>query len=339
MATTLKDIAKHTGLSIPTISLALNNKDTVNEKTKQIVLKAAKELSYRPNAAARTIKDGKFKAVTYLWPQNLWHIPEGLINGINDKLADRKMNMTVAQIPKMEMLDIECMPKVLREQGTDGILINYSPYIPSQALDIIAESKLPVLWINAQHSTDCIRPNDFGAGVMAAEHLISKGHKKLGFLCHTELDGIHYSVVDRQNGFTETANKHNATVQVYHKPVTWGHLQSPKDDRIELAKEILRQEDRPTAFFCYENHEATPLVAAALSLGLRIPDDLSIVVAHKQVLTESGFGIDSLVINWHDLGKQAVDLLLKKVDEPEKTIESVNVDYTLIECGSCKQLT
>src|SRR5690349_18023437 len=103
MSVTIKEIAQHTGLSIPTVGNVLGRSaGRYSQATRQRVMKAAQELGYRPNSSARAMRSGKIGCAALVLsrshPSILSHIPLGLLDGLDDELAQHNMHLTVSRL-------------------------------------------------------------------------------------------------------------------------------------------------------------------------------------------------------------------------------------------------
>ena len=105
---TIKDIARHTGLSVPTIGNVLGRSGgRYSAQTRARVMKAARELGYRPNASARAMRRGRIGCAALVLSrshqQTHSYIPAGLLDGIDDELARHDMHLTISRLSDEEL--------------------------------------------------------------------------------------------------------------------------------------------------------------------------------------------------------------------------------------------
>ena len=313
MQVTLKEIAERTGLSFQTVGDVLKpgskRAARYRPSTRQRVLEAAAELGYRPNQAARAMITGRFGCAALVMGvrPNRSNLPAALLRGIHDALAERGMHLTCAILPDEQLTGEGFIPTVLRQWMADGLLINYTDHLPPLLLERLRTSGIPVVWLNTKLPGDCVHPDDFGAGRRAGEHLLSLGHRRLGFVNFSGED--HYSTRDRRAGFAEACRQGGAPA-----PAELVCLGGTERERIERAMAFLRDE-RPSAVAAYGPTTATPVLFAAQALGLAVPRDVSLVSFAGGFETWAGLRITTLAIPEYRMGQAAVERLCARLDD------------------------
>lgn len=322
MQVTLKEIAEKTGLSFQTVGDVLKTGTRraarYSPATRERVLAAAAELGYRPNQAAQAMITGRFGCAALVMGvhSHRSNLPGALLRGIHDALAERDMHLTLAVLPDEKLTSTGFIPKVLRQWMADGLLINYTDHIPPKMLELLRSSGIPAVWLNTRLSDDCVRPDDFSAGRRAAEHLLSLGHRRLGFINFSGED--HYSAVDRRAGFREACRRIGVPA-----PSEWVCRGGTERERIGTAKGFLQLE-RPTAVATYGPTTATPVLFAAQSLGLTVPRDISLVSFATGFEMWAGLKITTMVIPEYRVGTVAVERLCARLEAgPKGNADSV----------------
>src|SRR5262245_28817077 len=187
MSVTIKEIARRTGLSIPTVGNVLGRAaNRYSAQTRQRVMKAAAELGYKPNASARAMRQGRFGCAALVLSrskqQTHSHIPSGLLDGLDDELAQHDMHLTVSRLTDEELSTEAFLPKVLRESMADGMIVNYTHEIPPAMLNLIHAHHAPAVWLNAKLGEDCVFPDDHGAARATTKQLIELGHRRIALV-------------------------------------------------------------------------------------------------------------------------------------------------------------
>jgi LacI family transcriptional regulator len=341
LSVTIRAIAQHTGLSIPTVGNILGRSGhRYNPQTRARVLEAAKELGYRPNASARSVRNGRFGCAALILSrsrqQTLSHIPAGLLDGLDDELARHDMHLTVSRLTDEELSTESFLPKVLREHMADGMIVNYTHQIPQPMLDVIHAHHAPAVWLNAKLPEDCVFPDDFGGARDVTEQLLRLGHRRIA-LVHTIArlgwtgdfasfrPHMHYSVIDRIAGFDQ------AMRAAGREPIVLSHdrfIETP--DQIDAVSALLNRPDRPTAIIAYSETEAYTIVCAARVLGLTSPRDLSIVVFAPENMAVLGLEVTAAAVPTREMGRQAVLMLMEKLKAPETPLAPVPVPYAAL---------
>jgi len=330
VSTTIKDIAKKSGLSIPTVSQVLNGTGRISAATRAKVLRVARELGYRPNSAARSMRSGRFGNVALLLPERGFYLPQHLLFGISNELATHGLTLSLATLPVQTLSTPDDLPRLLTELSTDGLLIDHIAPLGAAALELIRNVSTPAVWINNKMDADCVFPDDVDAGRRAATHLVEFGHERIAYVHPTGSN--HYSVADRRRGYEQSMKSASLKPRVVALP---RQDSQPADRRLEAARKILRRADRPTAVFCYGMHEALPMLTAALAQSLRVPDDLSIVACHERVVNDAGVAITTMRHAWAAVGAQAVQTLMRKIERPDESLPPAAIKFELVEGASC----
>ena len=343
MSVTIKEIARKTGLSIPTVGNVLGRAShRYSESTRQRVLSAAAELGYMPNSSARAVRHGRFDCAALVLSrskqQTHSYIPLGLLDGLDEELALHRMHLTVSRLSDQQLTDQSFLPKVLREYMADGMIVNYTHEIPLAMLDVIHAHHTPAVWINNKLKDDCVYPDDFAAAKSATEQLLKLGHKRIALLhmnarlgrvgtLAQNWSGMHYSVVDRAAGYTAGM----ATAGL--KPRIHSHAQFIEESQhIDECLALLKSADRPTAVLAYSENEVYSLVCAARMLGLELPRDLSAAAFMPARIWVAGYEMATIAIPSVEIGRRAVQMLQEKIQSPDETCRAEPIGYGLVPC-------
>jgi LacI family transcriptional regulator len=338
MTVTIKEIARRTGLSIPTVGNVLGRSAArYSPNTRRRVLEAAQELGYKPNSSARAMRQGRFGCAALVLSrskqQTLSHIPAGLLDGLDDALAQHDMHLTVSRLTDEELTSGSFIPKVLRQSMADGMIVNYTHEIPQPMLDLIHAHHAPAVWLNAKLKEDCVYPDDFGAARSVTQHLIGLGHRRIAFLhfispaifevpFEQARAKVHYSDWDRADGYATAMRQVGLPARVVN------HERYVRDDeQVDACRELLQGDARPTAVLVYSERDVSSLLCAAAELGLHVPRDLSIVVFHPGKLFAGGKHVSVVPVPTEQMGRRAVDMLMRKIDSPNELCSPEAVTY------------
>lgn len=341
MKVTIKDIAKRVGVSHVTVSNALRDSGRMTEGTRQHIMEVAHELGYRPNTYAKATRTGLFNAAGLLMStrHDRSHMSLGLLDGIQGELSENEMHLVVARLPDEKLTDEVKLPRILREWMTDGLLINYNNDVPEEMTRLIHEHALPSIWINADMESDCICPDDKSAGQLATEHLLSHGHRNIAYM-RLPLPIVrsheHHSVYRRYEGYQQAIYEAGLTPrEMIGVPATRAGDAGMKDTRIDEIVQWLRRDDRPSAVVTYSSYSAQPLLYGATLLGIRVPEELAIITIEDRPVTSQGIAITTVGLNVEEIGRQAVRMLLRKIQSPKKPLTAELVPVKLIHGQTC----
>jgi len=320
-AVSLRSIARKTGFSVPTVVQVLGTRGHLyKESTRQRVLAAANEMGYRPNTSARAMRSGRFNGVGLLLSTNAdrSHLPIGLLEGIQAGLVSGDMHLSISPLPDEKLTSGE-IPKIVRQQMVDGLLINYTDHIPASLIELIADHHIPSIWLNTDRADDAIRPDDYAAARTATEMLLQLGHRSIRYVDYHNSHGdvaAHYSVGHRYLGYADAMQ----AASLEPKAIWETESLKPKDRIAQAAKWIAR-DDRPSAVVCYSPWTALPVLLAATTIcRLRVPEDLSIITFSDQMFGDIGVSMSTMLLPEHELGKQAVEMLTAKIEDPQRKL-------------------
>lgn len=327
------DLARVAGVTRMTVFRALSGQPGVGQKTRQRIQNLARELGYRPNAAARSIRSGRFHAIGLLResaPEPGW-LSIGAQSEIEREADLHDMHVVQGLIPNRDIRQPRRLPRLLRELSVDGLLVVFSRSVPKLVLETAQRLHLPLIWLNLKVGNDCVYPDDLGAGRRGTEHLLSLGHRRIAFPMQPE--SRHYSSTDRFEGYRQ------AMVAAGQTPVSvpW----NPQENQYPVARQLLEGPDRPTALLIQFN--PVDVLFAARDLGLRVPEDLSVIVMRDpsfcHVWAESpwigGVEMTALEIPAHEMGRRSVQMLIQKARSPEVELPGETLAFEFVRGASC----
>ncbi|WP_395090653.1 LacI family DNA-binding transcriptional regulator [Armatimonas sp.] len=335
---TIATIAEHLGLSRATVTHVLNGRgDTqrIRPETQQRVQEAAQELGYRANASARAVRAGRFGSVALI--QSLWgqYLPPELLNGLVSALGDQDLHLVLSQVHDPVLEDETYLPHTLRELAVDGVLLNRHLGFSAAYLERIQKLCIPAISLNVKQDFDAIHPDDLQGGQLATEFLLQLGHEKIAFVDSDESLNKHYSKQDRRHGYEQAMAVAGKPAHVHLIPKVWHHTHTD-DERITSARGLLSGASRPTAIVAYELAEAMAVVHAAHQLGLKIPDDLSIILFHSRLDNRYFLPFHTISNQMERVGRGAVELLLGKIQNPKVLLPTRAIPAALLEGMTCQ---
>src|SRR5688572_23581049 len=345
MSVTIKEIARRTGLSIPTVGNVLGRSASrYSAETRRRVLEAAQEMGYRPNSSARAMRQGRFGCAALILSrsrqQTHSYIPPGLLDGLDDELAQHDMHLTVTRLSDEELSHDDFVPKVLRQHMADGMIVNYTHGIPAGMLELIHAHHTPAVWLNAKLAEDCVYPDEFAAARSVTQELLSLGHRRIALVHLVERlsqagsfddnrGQMHYSAVDRAAGYVAVMSEAGL------EPRVLSHDRYiERDEVMSACRALLGSVDRPTAVLAYSENEGLALATAARTLGLEIPRDLSMVLFAPAAAWFAGYALSAAAVPTQEMGRRAVQMLLRKLSEPAEPCAPEAIPFSLSDRGS-----
>lgn len=341
MAVTMKQIAQRIGLSVPTVSLVLNHKPhPLREETRQLVLKAAREMGYRPNGFARAVRQGRFGMVTVVLrcgEHADGALPGPLQQGLLAGVRAHDLQLMLAELPEMPVPadadggDDPHLPRLLRELSSDGLLFLPRRGCQERMEALVAQHRLPAVWIGQRRLTDCVYADARAAGRRAARHLLDLGHQRIAWLSLGETDPASADAREQYEGYAEamTASGQAPRLLMSEAPVGRGQ-------QVQVVEQWLAAPaDAPTAVVIDSTQAAAAVMVAAARLGLEVPRDLSVVLVGEDGAGLPGPGLTSLRAPLEKVGEAAVEALTRRIANPAADLPAVSVPYEFAAGETC----
>lgn len=329
----VENIAEQVGVSARTVQRILSGelkdrRPTIRARAARI-RKMASEMDYRPNLAARAVASGRFGCVSLVRTTagGRGHYSRELSDGIEQELALHEMYLTIHRLPDEQLRHPGFLPSVLRTAMSDGLLFNWVPAISAAMQQAIEREIIPIVWLNTKLPANCVCPDDHQAGQMATQYLLERGYRRIGYVMATGMTG-HYSEEDRRSGYRTamTAAGLNPSEALLGRSTTEPRAH---DQRFILLRQWLGEAERPDAVVTYSSATGEPLMAAALSLGLRVPQDLAIITIEDRIATGLGLPMTTVRLDATEVGRRAVQMLISKIKEPNEQLAPVVVPSAL----------
>lgn len=325
---TIKDVARRAGCSPAVVSTVVNGakgNTMVGARTRQRVLRAARELGYRTNFASRSLVRRRTSTLGIYIPPSPWSglgfsYDDTILRGVETacRASDHDLlliNMTGTLGPQV------CLDK-FAERRIDGlVLIHAEPGSPWIG-DLVAAGRnvVAVDYSNPEPGLDAVVFDNAAAGRLAVEHLVSLGHRRIGFIgsCRQppSLDGLL-----RQQGFLEAMAAHGLPVRpawVFDHHLLERPLR-PQDEVCQAeglagARHIVSLGPRgPTAWIAYADLVAVNVLSGLRTAGKRVPLELSVMgVDDSEWCRVATPPLASLRHPLEEMGRAAVELLVAR---------------------------
>jgi len=312
----IRDIAEKTGLSITTVSRALNGKAKeyrISKKSQQLIERAAKELNYVPNYFAVNLKSGKSNTIGLIIPSLSNPFFANIASVINNEV--RKQGYTLLIADSNENIETEKM--VVQQfvaRNIDGFIIVPSG-IAVKHIESLNAQGLPLILMDRYFENSNIpfvSTDNFEGAVMATEHLLNHGHSSIACI-----QGVKQSTPNklRVNGFKETmqkAGKSAFRIVGDDFSVQNGYLET---------KLMLQWDERPSAIFTLSNTIAMGCLQALKEEKISVPDDISIISFDDHpYLDFLETPITSIAQPVEHICKIALRYLFSRINDNEKSI-------------------
>jgi LacI family transcriptional regulator len=314
LVTTIKDIAKVAGVSVTTVSRALNGYSDVNENTRQKIIEIAKQLNYSPNTLARGLVMKKSKTIGLLVSGMTRESVKDnftfeVLAGVNQYVAEADYDIVLFSTNSTKQRE-KTYTQLCRERRVDGAILQ-GIRIDDPYLQEVVESDIPCVLIDIPIESETVgyvtTDNVLGAK-KAVQHLIQLGHKHIGMI-----NGHEFAFVSekRLEGYKQALLE--ANLPFYKNWIVNGAFEEEKAE--QGALKLLQQYPEITAVFCASDLMALGVIKAVKKLGKRVPEDVAII-GYDDILLASYFSppLSTVAQNKFAMGYEAAKLLIQMLE-------------------------
>jgi LacI family transcriptional regulator, galactose operon repressor len=276
MKATIKEVAKNAGVSIATVSLVVNNSERISPGTKRRVLRSIKNLNYIPTKSARDLASQKTGNIGFILTYDHFLRTEPFYTRIflgSEFEAREGEYYILLTTVKSDFKSGDSLPRFVLDKSVDGIII--AGKIPDVLIKKLNESDIPLVYVDfvpPNGSYPLVLIDNISGGTKATEHLLSLGHKKIGFIAG---DVDHPSIKERLIGYKTALEK--AGVRFNSECVI---SETPYPDRQNgylSAQKLFDRCKGITAIFACNDAMAIGAMQFLREKGCKIPRDVSIV--------------------------------------------------------------
>lgn len=318
----IEDVAKAAGVSTATVSRALSDKAHVSEKAKAKVKAAAAELGYVASSSAYTLATGRTRNIGVVLPYvDRWFFSV-VLEAIENVLIDHGYDLTLYNLSGGQHQRDKIFREFLRRKRVDGVL-TVAVKLTDSELTNLTQTRKPIVGIGGPITgARTLTIDDRAAGRLATEHVIGLGHTRIALIGGdepTEMDFKQPSL--RRDGYVDALDAHKLEARS-----SWF---VPADFTMQgayhAAKQILGDpRNAPTAIVCSSDEMGMGAIMAAKDLGLRVPQDVSIVGMDNHDSSEF-FGLTTINQDARGQGRFAAEKLLELLDGKHEG-EPVNLE-------------
>jgi LacI family transcriptional regulator len=328
---TIRDVARAAGVSIGTVSKALNNSGSLRRETRERVLRVAAEIGFRPNDLAQTLHRGQSFTVGLISNDSFGRFTMPIVEGLEAVLAERRIAVFMCNAtddPERERQHVE----QLMDKRVDGLVFTSRRADRRPGVDL-GIAGVPVVCVFSQsydpHAVSLL-PDDEGGGRMATEHLIALGRRRIAHITGPE----HFEAVRlRREGYRKAlAAAGLLELSEYYLPGEWSERYGWR----AAGKLFSGLGRRPDGLVCGNDQIARGAVDALHELGVAVPGDVSVVgFDNWQVIAEAARPpLTSIDLNLDVLGRRAGEMIMRAI-AGEEVGGVERLEYSLVVRESC----
>lgn len=323
---TIKDIAHAAGVSTSAVSLVLNNRSRgrVSSHTAQHIRAIADHFGYSPNPLAQSLRTNRTKTIGLLSNHVITlPFPSELLAGAQEAAFDNDFLMLCVDTNGCQAKE-KIAINALIQRNIDALIIA----LPSLDTIEIPElpSDLPVVVLNgrpnsaSKNSTDSVVPDNHEGAKVATQALVDAGHRNIAYCSVSGYEATE----ERMEGYAEALRQ-------AHIPVDPSLIVTAQSvdtaAALGIARDLLSKPNRPTAVCCFCDQVSMAFYEVAVTLGLSIPQDLSIVGFDNQRFVAEALnpGLTTIELPLKQMGRWATQRLIERVSQPKKEFAPIHM--------------
>lgn len=316
-AATIYDVAGKAGVSISTVSLALNHPSRVAEATRSRVMDAVHQLGFVPKSDAVSRARQGVGRIGVIAPFSSFASFAQRLNGVLRVAVREGLEVVVYDQESAAESLLASLPLTRR---VDGLIVMSLPFSESVGQRLIQQRVPTVLIELGRPGFSSVTIDDAEGGRMVGELLVAQGHERFGYLGHAQTrDYVSQSQL-RLQGFARALPQPPEVSLVKHT-FTAAHT---------AALEMLSHPQRPTAVFAYDDILASAALRAARELDISIPRDLAVAGFDDAPIAEA-LGLTSVRQPLHESGVIAAETLCTQLTNPGASARNITLTLTLVE--------
>jgi len=319
---TIKDVAREAGVSISTVSNAINGVDVVLPKTREHILEVAKRLKYVPNLNGRNLKSSATKV--------LGLFIMSIRGPYYSSLADEVFQSCKSSGYELQIFVGESAKTLLANamgNRVDGAIV-LNTNVGADEIDMLEEQEFPTVFIDREIDSNvagCVVFNSYREGKRAAEYLIESGHKNL-MLVRGESNN--FDSIERERGFREVIQDEGLVLKDEY--VIEGEF-SPEVAYLNMKEFLSKGILLPDAIFACNDMSAIGVMDALKDESISIPGDVSIIGCDDIDMAKlTRPPLTTIRTSFEKQGNMAVEMLLSMIRE-EKPGEKIILDGKVVE--------
>lgn len=326
------ELAEATGFSSSTVSKALNNTGRISEKTRKIIMDKAHEMNYVASYYAKALSQKKSWIIAVIFSDNLGiglshpHFSV-ILESFKQEVEQAGYEVTFVNrnMGNTEMTYLE----FCRYRQVEGVFIaNF--YSLSNQLPELIKSGMPIVSADSGDlEIPTITSDDVQGGMLAAEYLISLGHKKISHIA-----GPFYTISaqDRQNGFDQIMKNNGIYEYKVYEADNYGF-----EDGYNQALEVMKELELPTAVFVSGDWMALGAIKAFRERGINVPEDVSIIGYDDMAFLQYSYpALTTIRQNKRQIGITSARHLIDQINGNK--VDSVKIEVEVVERETCKVL-
>lgn len=319
---TIYTVAERAGVSISTVSLAINHPERVNEATRRRIVAAAGELGYRPTGAASDRARGSAGRIAVIAPFTSYPSYAARLGGVLAATAGSGVDVIVHDLASAAASSSPLLDALPVRGSVDGVILMGLP-LSREGIDRLQEWGPPVVLVDTQeHEFSSVLLDDERGGYLIGKHLVERGHERVAFVHETQKSFQYVSA-----GMLRMTGVKRALDEV-------GLLDGftaveSADGTVEGGRAAASRIDGSTGVFANHDQLAAGVRIGLRERGLEVPRDLALAGFDDGPLAQ-GLELTTIRQPFEESGRVAADLLLSRIDRPGQSVQRIMLSGELV---------
>jgi LacI family transcriptional regulator len=327
----IKDIAKQVGVSTALVSYVLNNKEKearVGREVAEKVRRAARKLNYQPNLIARSLQSGRTQTLGLIVADISNPFFSYIARVIEDAANQHGYTVIIGSSDEQASKSASLINAFLNRQ-VDGLIIAPAEKSEKQLQNLLND-RFPFVLIDRYFeglSSNSVHIDNYQSAYEAVDHLIKKGYRRIGMITY---DTALPHMKERVRGYLGALKASGIrSRRNWLKKAGFARLDHDVQNGV---REMLAAKERPDAFFFATNSLAVSGLKYIYGKGIRVPEELGIISFDESDAFDFFYAPVTYVRqSIEDIGKAALDLLMKQMKNPAGRKEQTIIATRLIE--------
>ncbi len=322
---TLKDIAGRLGVSITTVSKALNGHPDISERRKREILRAVRTLNYIPNVTAKNLRKSSSHFIGFVISDNSNPYFSQVFKGAEAEISVHNFQMITVNNNEDVSLELKLI-RDLKSVNVAGVAITPALSNP-EGVALLRKLQIPFVLMNryvVKDRDNCVLASDFEVGRQAATYLLEKRTWDIVFINGDERIS---AARDRRAGFESALRDHG--IRPGSRRVIPGALNHV--DGYEAAKKVLSRFKLPLSILCFSDYVATGVLGYMKDVGINVPQEAAVMgVDNIGLFSFWSPRLTTVDIPEMEIGRRAVRLLFDVISKKRKAPTQIMLEPTLV---------
>ena len=306
----LKDIAEACGVSVATVSRALNGLTNENKERTAFICQTAREMGYYPNAAARTLKTSRSCNIGILYEDRMNHeYFSSLLDEMRSAADERGYDLTL--IGRKNGGSSETYYDHARRRNLDGMIVIQADFDSPDVIRLAGSDMPSVMIDHIYEGCDCVSGDNRASMERIVRFAYDHGHRKIAFVTGQESSVMR----ERLAGFYKVCAE--LGIRVPEGFVREGHFHDP-EKCAEIVRDLLNGTEKPTCILCPDDYSCLGALWDLKAEGVKIPEDVSLIgydgVRMSRMIRPM---LTTYRQNTEAIAREAVGLLIEAIETPE----------------------